>query len=205
MDLPREVRQNILTFALTDPYKKDIGVISQRYYEEEESLSWDSYGNGELPLQHTYNLARRLRSAFKGNGLVEDELRYVLGKIVARVDVQIGRIHGGVDDAITKLANLIRPMIMFSLGDLDQKKAMGQVWCDDWECLSLEWIVYHQHKMDIWEVGKPTEAPLEGAREKIDRCAEEKNIRVCYLTGTDYDRDCPVDEEERWFEDLEHF
>lgn len=208
MDLPHEVRQNILLTALTETYKKDINVMSIRYVEEEDSSTWNSYSNGERPLQGTYNLARKLNSAFAGNGLLNEELEYVLTRVVADVDVRIGRFHGEIDVAITQLAILIRSMIMLSLEDVDQKRAMGQNWCDDWEWLSLEWIVYHRHKMNAWKVGKSTENPIEGGRESVDRSVRERRVEDC-----PFDRcrvrsvclRCLVKEDERWTEDLQHF
>lgn len=104
--------------------------MSQRYMEEEDSGDWDSYGNGELPLQNTYKLARKLGLA---HPLIAEELDFVLRKVVARIDVHIGRFNGGIDEAVIKLAALSRSMILLSLQDVEQDMAMGKEWCDDWE------------------------------------------------------------------------
>lgn len=167
MELPREVRRNILLIALTETYKKDMTVMSVRYWYEEDSQDWDTCGNGELPLQDTYNLTRKLSSAFTGNGLITDELDFALRKFVAKINVHIGWFHGHMDDAVTRLTMLCRSMVMLSLEDVHQENTMGQEWCHDRGWLSLEWVVCHYHKIESWKLRNPKTSLWMGSQEDL--------------------------------------
>ncbi|TID19330.1 hypothetical protein E6O75_ATG06668 [Venturia nashicola] len=197
-NLPPEIRSTILHHAFNTPYKTDIATITQRYYLEEEDSTWDSLGTGALPLQETYSLALRLSEAFRGNGVLTGDLADVLRWVVADVDVRIGRVHGRVDEAVCKLAGGIRLMVFCSLRGVAQERAMGREWCDDWEWLSLEWLVYNHYKMDGWEIGNLRKTGVEDAWEKVDCCDGGESVRICYLTGVEYYRDCLADGGEGW-------